>query len=495
MIQALISSLTLLLLLSSALHARPNAAADIAEENKLELIAQVNGQASKGAKAFTGKVAGSHVRLRLEANLESPIIKELSKDEMLLIDGEENGFYAVVPSADTKAYIFRTYVLDNVVEGSNVNVRLFPSREGIVLGQLNTGDKVDGKISSVNNKWLEIKAPQDLRFYIAREYVQEAGGPDLIAKIHERKNKLQHLLNAATLFAQSEMNKPFEQIDADRLRESFEEIVRNYQDFPHYVQRAKEALDLVSETYLQKKVAFLESKTMISSENWSNKNLRLEEQILDYQKKLANLENEIERDLGLQPSQPSLDADNKAKNADQNTNANAQVNVQDEQNTKALAFPTTELSIPAQNTKAGENIDTFQDAPLGLLQNNSFDAEALYTQAQLAAMTDKMLLWDPIEKSYYHKWSAENSKKTIEDFLTEEKLNAVSLSGIVEPFSRQVKNKPGDYLLKQDNKTVAYLYSTKVNLQDKVGSQVTLHLSPRPNNHFAFPAYHVISAE
>lgn len=482
MIQALFSSLTLFLLFFAPILARPSAAIDALEENKQESLAQEK----QTTTAFTGKVAGSHVRLRLEANLDSPIIKELSRDDMLLIDGEENGFYAVVPTQDTKAYIFRTYVLDNIVEGSNVNVRLFPSRDGIVVGQLNTGDRVDGKISNLNNKWLEIQAPKDLRFYIASEYVTKAGGPDLIAKVQERKKELQRLLNAATLLAQSEMKKPFEEIDADRLRESFEKIIIDYQDFPQYAQRAKEALDLVSEAYLQKKVAFLESKTMLSSENWSNKNLRLEEQISDYQKKLADLEREIEEDLGLAAPSGDLQIDNEMPLD------------QEMQNKQINKLTGSKEKAPLEMIEEEEL--SLQEKPLGLLQEeaaqnllqNPID---LRSPAELAAMTDKMLLWDPVERSYYHKWSIENGQKTLDDFYLEEKLNTVSLSGIVEPFSRQLKNKPGDYLLKQDNKTVAYLYSTKVNLQEKVGSQVTLQLSPRPNNHFAFPAYHVMSVE
>jgi len=42
---------------------------------------------------------------------------------------------------------------------------------------------------------------------------------------------------------------------------------------------------------------------------------------------------------------------------------------------------------------------------------------------------------------------------------------------------------------------VAYLYSTQVNLEDFVGKRVTLLVSPRPNNNFAFPAYYVFEVE
>jgi hypothetical protein len=41
---------------------------------------------------------------------------------------------------------------------------------------------------------------------------------------------------------------------------------------------------------------------------------------------------------------------------------------------------------------------------------------------------------------------------------------------------------------------IAYLYSTQVDLQGKVGQAVTLQAAPRPNHHFAFPAYFVLEA-
>ena len=79
--------------------------------------------------SFTGKVTKNKVRLRLQPNLEGPILKELVQGDMLIIIGETEDFYAVQPPTGSKAYVFRTYILDGVVEASRVNCT-FGARSG-----------------------------------------------------------------------------------------------------------------------------------------------------------------------------------------------------------------------------------------------------------------------------------------------------------------------------------------------------------------------------
>ncbi|HEX4838930.1 MAG TPA: hypothetical protein VFU89_00630, partial [Rhabdochlamydiaceae bacterium] len=126
---------------------------------------------------FTGKIKRQKVRLRASADLESPIVRELHKGEMLVVNGKKGDFYAVDPPAGTKAYVFRSFVLDGVVEGNRVNVRFAPSLDAPVIGHLNSGDRIQGQISSLNNKWYEITPPPGTRFYVAKEFVESIGGP------------------------------------------------------------------------------------------------------------------------------------------------------------------------------------------------------------------------------------------------------------------------------------------------------------------------------
>ncbi|MCB1112322.1 MAG: hypothetical protein KDK72_06685, partial [Chlamydiia bacterium] len=121
--------------------------------------------------AFTGKITRNKVRLRLQPNLDGHILRELKKGDMLVVIGEQDDYYAVQPTQDQKAYIFRTFVLDNTVEGNHVNVRLEPDVDAPIVAQLNTGDRVDGKVSPQNSKWLEITPPSSARYYISKEYV------------------------------------------------------------------------------------------------------------------------------------------------------------------------------------------------------------------------------------------------------------------------------------------------------------------------------------
>ena len=106
-----------------------------------------------------------------------------------------------------------------------------------------------------------------------------------------------------------------------------------------------------------------------------------------------------------------------------------------------------------------------------------------------------MRIWEPIEQSIFQIWASQDENKELEDFYDEEQLNATILTGIIESYSRPVKNRPGDFILRIDNLPVAFLYSTKINLQDKVGQKVTMKASSRRNNNFAFPAYYVLSIE
>ena len=85
--------------------------------------------------------------------------------------------------------------------------------------------------------------------------------------------------------------------------------------------------------------------------------------------------------------------------------------------------------------------------------------------------------------------------KSIDDFYSDQKLKSQNVAGILESFAEPVKNRPGDYVLKQNNVPVAYLYSTQCDLSELVGKQVSLKVTERANNNFAHPAYYVLSAE
>ncbi len=335
---------------------------------------------------FTGKVSGDKVRMRLQPDLDAFIVREVGKNEMLSIVDQEGEYYCVEPPEVIKAYIFRSFILDGVVEGNRVNVRLEPDLEAPVVGHLNSGDRINGQISSKNRKWLEIAPPANTRFYVAKEFIEYAGGPELKGKIAERKETAEQLSEAATLFAKSEMEKVFEEIDFEKIKQGFLTIIHDYTDFPKKAENAKEALTDAQEQYLQKRIAYLEEKAALANQY-----------------------------------------------------------------------------APIQEPNA---------------------ALALQTQT-----------WSSIEEGLYASWTQSHDQKNIDEFYEEQKLVATSVSGVLEVFTSPVKNKPGDFILKNKNLPAAYIYSTKIDLQDYVGKQVTLIGSPRENNSFAFPAYFIHEIE
>lgn len=370
----------------------------IAEQENLAtpIIPIENSKSSVPFQPFTGKVTKSKVRLRTQPNLDSPIIKEVSRDDLFVVTGEVEDFYAVQPPEGTKAYVFRTFVLEGVVEGSRVNIRLFPDLDAPVIGQLNSGDRVQGTVSKENNKWLEIPAPSNTHFYLAKEYILNIGGPDLLSKMEKRHDNVTKTLKSAAQMTELELRKPFEQIQLEGYITGLNNLIKNNaDDYPEEVAEAKELLAKINEAYIQKKIAYLENKAQSMS-------------------------------------QP-------------------------------------------------------KESPPPVIEK---------PQTPLIASNSP---WTPIENALFAQWAAHQrpERRSREDYYRSQTENAVTLKGVVEPYQRAVKNKPGDYILINNfnNLPVAYLYSTHVDLHDYIGKEISIVASERPNNNFAYPAYYVLTIE
>lgn len=353
----------------------------------------------KNFTSYTGRLTKNKVRMRAQPSLESPVIKELNKSDLLIVTGETDDFYSVLPPQGLKAYIFRTFVLDNTVEGQRVNVRIEPSVDGPIVAQLNTGDKVDGVVSPLNSKWLEISMPESARFFVAKEYLEKVGDASLLQQITKKRNDVNSLLESTYTNGQQEMSKPYPDIKLDNIIKNYNRIIEQQAEFPDQAARAKELLKVLQENYLQKKIAYLEAK----------------------------------------------------------------------------AETKTETYIIQTIPQAGSNEQFALSKPV---------------------TTAKMAAWNDVEDALYRSWEKGRPGETLDRFYEDQLLEAKELKGVVEVYTKPVKNKPGDYVLvnKMTNGIIAYLYSNKVNLADKVDQEVTVKVSARPNNNFAFPAYFVIEA-
>jgi hypothetical protein len=376
----------------------PITADPIASEPKraMKLIAENHSEVS--VNPFTGKIKGRKVRMRLQPDLDSKIIKELSRNEMITVIGERGDFWAIEAPAEIKGYVFRSFILDNVVEGNRVNVRLEPSLDAPIIAHLNSGDKIkDAVISPINPKWLEIAPPKSTHFYIVKEYVEYAGGPEIKAQLDRHRSAAEQLLDTTNMISKAQMRKPFEEIDFDRIVKGYNTVITDFNQFSELVEQAKEALAVFQEEYLQKRISHLESQ---SSDRYA-----------------------------------------------------------------------------AVDGKKSPSKEFFEEKEF----------------ATISMITDKMRLWDPIEEALYLSWSNVNDNKNQRDYYEEQKLAAIEISGILEPYTSPVKNKPGDFILRDKDIPVGYVYSTQINLQNLVGKQVKLVVVPRPKNNFAFDAYYVLS--
>lgn len=361
-------------------------------------------------QSFAGRITRNKVRMRLQPNLDSPIVKEINRDELYVVDGEVDDFYSVRPPANLKGYVYRTYILDNVVEGSKVNVRLEPDLDAPVIAQLNGGTKVQGTISPLNSKWMEIPAPDTIHFYISKEYIEKKGPASLVEATARRKGEVANLFQQAFASTQAEMDKRYEDMNIGPVTTTLNTIIAQYSEFSEEAEKSRALLQKLQENYLQKKVAYLEAK--------------------------------------------------------QTTGAKGE---------KAIALQQLAEDVPAKSNIQRQLPTNYRGQPI----------------------TDKMAQWLPVEDALYEAWAIENGHQAMDRYYQHQEQDALTLAGIIEPYNRNVKNRPGDYiLLSQANRLpIAYLYSTDIDLQNSIGQAITIKVAPRTNNHFAYPAYFVLSIQ
>lgn len=378
---------------------------------------------------FTGKITKSKVRLRLQPNYEGPVLRELNRNDYIVVLGETDDFYAIQPPADLRGYVFRMYVLDDVIEGDRVNIRLKPDREATIIAQLKAGDRVEGTLASTNSKWLEIKLPNTTRFYIAKEYVEEVGDVGFKERLDKKRNAAYDLLNTTDAMSKAEIQKPFDQMAITGIKANYQHIINDYPEFPEIIARAKESLTAIQEAYTAKKVAYLEEKSRLSSST-IEVNKKLNAELQAHKSKINRLEQQIEQNRQF-------------------------------------------VTVAQPVIEAHASIKKSHQSPINIAT------------------------WLPVEEGLFNAWSQQTGRHTPQEFYEEQKQQGFVLKGIIDPYTRSIKNKPGDYMLlnSASKLPVAFLYSTHINLQDYVGHEVSIIVSPRNNNNFAFPAYFVLTLE
>ncbi len=371
---------------------------------------------------FTGKINKNKVRIRLQPTYDAPVLRELMRNDLVLVVGETDDFYAIQPPEGTKGFVFRTFILDGVVEGNRVNVRTKPDLEAPVILQLQSGEKIEGTTDPQNPKWLTIRLPASAQFYVAKDFLEKVGDAEYLAKMEKRKDEVFRLLKTTETVSQTELQKPFEQIQIGSMEKNYQSILADYPDFPEAGQKAQELLNQLKTTYAAKKMAYLEEKNARSSEELAKEKERLASDLKAQQTKMAALQKQVDKQQ-------------------------------------------TPISYPPSPTKGQP------------------------PRANTA--------WTAQEDRLYQSWASGVLTPSRNTFYEEQKQSAVELRGVIDPYHRPVKNKPGDFMLLDPSSglPVAYLYSTLVNLQEHAGVEVSLLASERPNCDYAFPAYFVLEIE
>ena len=359
-----------------------------------EPLAQRQVKPKKDFEPFTGKVTCSRLRVRLQPNLEGTILEELALGDLVVATDQVDDFFAVMPDPTRKGYVYRAYVLDNVVEANNVNVRLGPDTHTPIFCQMNQGDRVSGTVCQDNNKWLVVDLPETTRFYVAKDYIVNVGDPGLYKRTQTRKQQVASRLDALDKTIQEELVKPFDDIQLMASVNELKTVAVQDQDLPELASRAQSLLKSTQEQYLQ-------------------------------------------LSLGRTPVAVS-------EAAPQETAS------------RMIAMAPPEVPVKMVSVSLQQQEDNLVEQ--ALQAGRAASREAFYSEAI--------------------KLSQE-------------------IAGQLVPYDRPVRNRPGDFML-VDSKTkvpVAYLYSCTVDLRPFAGQVVRLSVDPRPNHHFALPAYAVLDVQ
>jgi len=379
--------------------------------------------------SFTGKITKYKVRLRLHPNYDDAVLRELNLNDYVVVLGESNDFYAIQPPEDIRGYVFRSYILDNVVEGDRVNIRLQPDRGATILGQLRAGDRVEVNPATSGHKWLQIQLPPWIHFYVAKEYIEKVGDAGFKERLNQKRQAAYDLLNITDAMSRVELQQPFDQMGIAGIKANYQRIINDYSDFPEATEKAKLSLVAIQEIYTAKKIAYLEEQSRLASAI-AEANKALNAELYAQRNKMAYLQQQIEQH-------------------------------------RPVATPSqSPIKTPPPPKK-------------------------------LTQVIPNISLWLPIEDRLFSEWSQQNGHRSPQDFYETQRREGFALKGIIDPYTRPVKNRPGDYMLlnSESKLPIAFLYSTHINLQESIGREVSIIVSPRKNNNFAFPAYFVLSVE
>jgi uncharacterized protein YgiM (DUF1202 family) len=178
------------------------------------LLLSVAGYSQDNEFPFKGKITSNNVKLRAGYNENFTALKNLKKDEELIVVDRYFCWYQVKLPNDVYCYISKAYVNDQgLVTANSLNIRAGAGEKYHILGKLKKGEPVF--IVGTEGDWYKIVPPEGASGWVSEDYLEKIA-PIQVADIP----KAQPAVNQAF--------KSREIIDYDRLPKIESQNLQNY---------------------------------------------------------------------------------------------------------------------------------------------------------------------------------------------------------------------------------------------------------------------------
>ncbi|MBU0678037.1 MAG: SH3 domain-containing protein [Verrucomicrobia bacterium] len=130
------------------------------------------------------KISGNRVNVRAQPRLNSEIVSQMEYGETVLGKSFTNEWLEIVPPENVGFWIHRDFLQQNEVTVSKLNVRAGAGINYSVVGQLERGDKVE--VVSEFGEWLKIAPPKDASLYISGDFIEMVKPPEPPGPVQKR---------------------------------------------------------------------------------------------------------------------------------------------------------------------------------------------------------------------------------------------------------------------------------------------------------------------
>lgn len=220
-------------------------AAIVVLSTPVSLLAQdING-------ASWAEITGDRVNVRAGASENYKPLRQAAKGEKVVVIGEQSGWARIQANAAVPCWISSSYVKKTgstgIVTGSVVNLRMEPKAENARIGQAKRNDQVT--IIGEQSGWYRIVPPPGVGVFIHGDFVKKLGpvSPADFAAWMGNKS-VPDMTPRTDLASAVETPKEIaERKHAEQERETYDGLVKRYNEVLDKAQSGKSSSDLVAE--------------------------------------------------------------------------------------------------------------------------------------------------------------------------------------------------------------------------------------------------------